>query len=104
MEIDIHKPEEDVIKRISDYISSASLMRPIEFEPVSNLDGEIPENHYIDTGTADIVTKKLEPFIYEGKTILGYSSIDHYDYGREKRTFVKYTVTLYYEDDTTAEV
>jgi len=104
MEIDIHKPEEDVIKRISNYISSASLMRPIELKSVSELEGELPNNHYIDTGTADIVSKKLEPFMYEGKKIVGYSSIDHYAYGREKQTFIKYTVTFYYEDDTTAGI
>ena len=98
MEIDIIKPEEDVIKRISNYISSASLMRPIELKPISD---DIPYKHYIDTGSADIWTRRLDDhFIYEGKKILGFSSIDHYAYGREKQTFVKYTVTLYYDDTT----
>jgi hypothetical protein len=90
--------EAEILKSISDVLSPEWLLWPIEF--VSEADtfefGKMPEKHYVDNGRADIVTKRFEsPIQYNDKTIVGYTIVDKYQYGRENKTWKKFTITLY---------
>jgi hypothetical protein len=88
----------DLFKLIN--ITEDNLISPIETQSETIFAGEhVPENSYIDNGRADIITKTLKvPFIHDDRLIVGYTLVDKYSYGREMKTWKKYTLTIYYSN------
>ena len=92
------KSQHEILQMIGTYLSEDGLVCPLEIKSEYDTfqSGECPKHSYVDNGRADIVTERFEsPVQYEGNTIVGYTLIDKYLYGRENGTWKKYSVTLY---------
>ena len=93
------KTQNEILKMIGSYLTEDLLVCPIEIKSEYDTfqSGECSKYSYVDNGRADIVTERFEtPFEYDdGQTIVGYTVIDKYTYGREQQTSKKYSVTLY---------
>jgi hypothetical protein len=85
---------QELVKLCSTHLSEECLLRDIQFaEAPTDL-----ENYYVDTGRSDVMTRVFKvPTMHEDKTLVGYTMIDKYRYGREQNTSKKYELTLLYE-------
>ena len=92
------KTQHEVLQMIGTYLTEDGLVYPIEIKSeYDTFQSKIcPVHSYVDNGRSDIVTERFKtPFEYEENTIVGYTIIDKYRYGRENGTWKKYAVTLY---------
>jgi hypothetical protein len=82
-----------ILQEVSSYLDEDLLLHPIEIKEIDKM----PTDAYIDNGRSDIVTGCFDkPIKYEGHSIVAFTLIDKYLYGRENQTSKKNTVTLYY--------